>query len=84
MTAFAHAQSALPASKKPKQPEAGMSPPSKKQRVVVEDLVGWNASGGRSIPMEIIGDNQLVIDWLNGTAAVKCPPYIARTTEIVN
>ena len=59
-------------------------PPTKKQRVVADTPLEWPDYGGHSLPMEVIGDDQLVINWLNGIASVKCPWYVSRCSEMVN
>eukprot|EP00973_Karenia_brevis_P027448 3785874-Karenia_brevis.AAC.1 len=44
---------------------------SRQPREVAEVLVAWRPCSAKYIALEILGDNELVIGWLNGTVAVK-------------
>ena len=54
-----------------------------KVRDVIDIPVEWRPCIENEIAMEVIGDSEIVINWLNGAAAVNCPDYCTRARNLV-
>ena len=60
-------------------------PPKKRGRIVQECPVAWRRCEHEqeTVPVEILGDSELVISWLNGLAAIKSPTHCGQVSGVV-
>ena len=79
--AYEHAKSAVPvATERPPHPDASFT---KNPRVLSDILLPWTLYE-TEIGTEIVGDNEIVINWMNGQAAASSQDQKHRVEELTN
>ena len=83
-TAFELAQSQCPVQSKPPRSVEADQPARKKRRVAFHVEVPWRPLSSEFTAAEVVGDSQLVLNWMNGYAAVDSHAYVERVATLVN
>jgi hypothetical protein len=56
---------------------------AKRRHVAMDIPVDWRANDSQTLLAEVLGNSELVVSWLHGSAAIKRPTQSARVPNIV-
>ena len=56
-------------------------PSYRQARNLQKEIVNWDLPEGAAIPVEIVGDSELVVNWINGTVSCMSPMHSQTVAE---